>query len=559
MKYATFDIESKNWVDFEVLGFFDGDTYWKFEKISDFINHLNRKAYSGLRIYAHNGGKFDFLFILEELLDRSWIKKIIERQGRIICIRCDTGKVQFTFADSYALLPQSLRSLSDSFGPEHKKLEMDYRKVSKNDSKTLRYLENDCLCLYEIITLFFGSDYVEQPQLTIASQAMNTFRLRFCPSFVGRIELEDEDMIRERFYSGGRVEVYKGRGRVNCYDVNSLYPTAMLNEMPSGKMIKTKKYHSGKIGFYEVNIKATPAWYISPLLIKGKKNFYVNGPGTYYLSSATIEYLRTEFSIRCSVVSGYVFSGRDDLFGDYVETFYKMKQGAEKNSVQYVLAKLFLNSLYGKFGAARWRDSVVPWTDELQTWEDFDPRYGLVLVKEKSKSKFIMPFVASYITELARLYHFQLLNMYPEKMYYCDTDSLYTSADMNKLVGTKIGQLSNDGTWNGLFLNSKCYALRERGKEKIRFKGFSTDSFDYGDFEKASRGLILTEERSRILSYRECFHRKEGIVRDRGKFLKTVVMKKEATGQYDKRLTFINKKTIFDTFPFQYSDVILSP
>ena len=129
---AVFDIESNNWIDFLVLGFFDGEYYQSFSNIKLFLNFLNKRKYRGFTIYAHNGGKFDFLFIIEEMFNKGWNLEFIERGGRIIAIKVKTNNSYFTFSDSYALLPASLKNLGINFDVEHKKSEFEFTPNMKN-------------------------------------------------------------------------------------------------------------------------------------------------------------------------------------------------------------------------------------------------------------------------------------------------------------------------------------------------------------------------------------------------------------------------------------------
>ena len=570
-RYGVFDIESNEWVKFEVMGCFDGQEYKKFTSVKKFLDHIDSKGYDGFRWYAHNAGRFDDLFLLADLLSRNYDVKIVPRQSRIIAIRVKTSRCSYTICDSYALLPDSLKRLSTAFQVEHQKKEHDVSgHNSKHDKRLLQYLENDCLCLYEVLQKFFQSDFVAQPQLTIASQALNTFRNFFVPHSLYRINLADEDIFRSDFYSGGRVEVYKGAGTVNTYDVNSLYPFVMLQEMPTGHMKHTSRFERGKIGFYKVEILSTPDWYISPLLIKRKKNYFVNGRGEYFLSSATLEYLKKEFGIRFKVLQGYVFPSREDLFTEYVQTFYQMKR-ENKGNAKYIIAKLFLNSLYGKMGQMRWHETIVPIKEAMKrsrkhpgddrfafTSVDGLEDYGLVMVKEETRSKFICPYIAAYITELARLHHFKLMMEHPGSMYYCDTDSLFTTARYK--TGTGLGELSFEGRFEYIGLSPKNYALKnvEDGSEEIAFKGFSADEFSFSDFRKAQQGKkVLKQTTTRPLSFTEAKDwgkRKDtsGLLVNAGRFLKSVSVTKQITGTYDKRQVLPSARFVFDTKPFNY-------
>lgn len=579
-KIAVCDIESENWLEFRVLGFFDGTKYLNFFSIEAFLNHINSKEYKGWKFFAHNGGRFDFLFFLEPMLKRRWDIRFIERGGSIIAMIVTTNRSKFTFADSYALIKGSLKKIGQAFKVKHQKKDFKFKegmKINPHDKKLLSYLKNDCLCLYEVLMAFQKIPNVGKLQLTTASQAMHSFRRFFLDADLYRVPLKDEDLIREKYYSGGRVEVFKGYGKkLNYYDVNSLYPTAMMGMMPCGKIRHVKHYVPNLLGFYEVVIKKTPDWYVSPLIHKigekqGKETYYVKGPGTYFVSSAMLEYLKKTFKITFKVKRGIVFSRKEKLFVKYVRYWYSVKERAPKDSALYMLAKIFLNGLYGKFAQARFRESLelvslqelVNKGVEWRAW-DGDIKYGLVLVKRESKSEFILPYIAAWITDQARLIHYKLMNEHPKEIYYCDTDSIITTADYSKHVGRNLGQLSYLGQFEGIFLSPKTYALRKKVKgkweEKIVFKGFDADKFDWETFKNTMlTGKPLEMETHRILGFRECFSRlpasklkkpREEPDQVEGKFLKRVFVRKHAEVVYDKRQLIADKKSVFESRPY---------
>lgn len=557
--FGVFDIETNNWIDFEMLGFFDGTQYKLFTSVRRFLNFIDSRSYKGWRFYAHNGGKFDTLFLLKDIFDLGWKVRIIERGGRVIALYCTTRKTNFVILDSFALLPQSLKSLGIAFDVEHKKIDLDVSKgTSRYSERDKKYLENDCYCTFEVLSAFFSSAYIAHPQITIASQSLDTFRSLFLEGDLRRMKLEDEIFFRNHWYSGGRVEVYKGKGEnLYSYDINSLYPYAMQQEMPCGDMIETRSYQEGRIGFYNVWLKALPEFYISPLLIKRRNgssysNYYVNGPGEYFLSSNTLEVLRKDFGVQYQVLSGYYFKERKAILQDFVKTFYKLKSENKGNAL-YIISKLMLNSLYGKFSQTRWKQSVESWSPELKDYIAFDNDFGLVLVEKQSRSKFILPYLGAYITDLARLYHWELMQQHEKKIFYCDTDSLFSSVPFSSRVGTEIGELSFLGKWNGVFLAPKSYALKNGRETKIVFKGFSAEEFRFLDFERALRNRTPLEmEKERILSYRECLYRKGEILRERSPFLKMVKTKKRATLTYDRREVIPSMKFGFETRPFEW-------
>ncbi len=48
------------------------------------------------------------------------------------------------------------------------------------------------------------------------------------------------------------------------------------------------------------------------------------------------------------ILNGWFWDSSDNVFKDYILEKYKDKQESKKDSVEYTLAKLFLNALYGK-------------------------------------------------------------------------------------------------------------------------------------------------------------------------------------------------------------------
>lgn len=568
-KVGVFDIESNNWIEFKVLGCFDGKEYSVFYTVKQFVSHIAKRKYNGFQWYAHFGGRFDFLFLIEEFLDRGYYVRFIERSGGLIKIMVSAKNCRFVLLDSYAILPDKLSKLTTTFDVEHKKLQLDVSKgISRVTKKVLAYLKNDVLGLYEVLEKFSALDYIGgEVQSTIASQSLHTFKTMFVPFELQQLSQDDEEYIRKKFYSGGRVEVYKGySSRCNYYDVNSLYPFAMLNEMPCGKYKFSSSFDPARIGFYEIECTIPDDLYISPLLVKVPigaffRNYFVNGKGLYYCSSATLLVLK-QLGIRFQVKHGIVFEKREFLFNEYVEYFYKLKSEHPNDSIGLV-AKYMLNALYGKLGQSRSRDVLEFWNPYLDNFSIYDDELGLVLVRKESKSKFILPYLASYITELARLHHFLLMNEKPEKMLYCDTDSLLTETKYP--TSPLIGELKLVGKYEAVFLTNKVYALRNldpnckpKDKEKIVFKGFSSEQFSFSDFKTAlfTGEFKFVQEREEMLSFRESMKRTNKITRESGRFLKTVNKRKEIRKLYDKRNIVKETKHVFDTFPKSYQQII---
>jgi hypothetical protein len=59
--------------------------------------------------------------------------------------------------------------------------------------------------------------------------------------------------------------------------------------------------------------------------------------------------IKLELGYKFEILSGYTFD-KEIIFKDYVEALYKFRLNYPKTDPMNYIAKLFLNSLYGKFG-----------------------------------------------------------------------------------------------------------------------------------------------------------------------------------------------------------------
>ena len=234
--FCVFDIESYNFNEVYAIGMYNGKEYTshiakpiknRIRNNNIFIKFLLDNLENNSKTYAHYGGSFDFLFILDyvnscndsEIVS---IKLINSKIGKLI-IRYENKILEFL--DSSLILPASLYNLTKDFDVVHKKLKLDYD-LGLEDSRLAEYLRNDCMGLYEVLEASKLTD-----RLTIASNSMNTFLNNF---YNRRFDLkvsnnsDTQDSIFREGYIGGRVELYKKYGiSLNYYDVNSLYPYVM--------------------------------------------------------------------------------------------------------------------------------------------------------------------------------------------------------------------------------------------------------------------------------------------------------------------------------------------
>jgi DNA polymerase elongation subunit (family B) len=158
-----------------------------------------------------------------------------------------------------------------------------------------------------------------------------------------------------------------------------------------------------------------------------------------------------------------------------------MKENSPKDSTNYTIFKLLMNSLYGRFGmspkmevhkildqslALKYHtedDYVVTNTDvllngkELISFFDINERYN-----NNKKINISVP-IASAITSYSRIYMSKFKNMLGDNLFYSDTDSLYSSIELNDkyIDQKKLGKFKLERIFDkAIFLAPKMYGGR---------------------------------------------------------------------------------------------------
>lgn len=554
-KTAVFDIEATNWIDFACLGFYDGEVYKVYWGIEHFLEEFLIKKYRGFNCFAHFGGKYDFRFLIPALVEsEKYELRFLERNSKIMSIKVIDKKTKcsWKFTDSYFLLPLSLKELGKNFKIKYMKLDFDVEscKTASDFAKPdpQEYLKNDCLGLYEILEKFsnWGLNGGKL-KMTLPSQSLHIFTERFLDETLIQLSEEQEKFIRKTYF-GGRVEIFKMSGEnLYYYDFNSLYPSVMLEDMPCGFPMAVKSYYPDKIGFYRITADIKNCG-IPPLpVLSQNKLFFPCGKGEFYTTSAEIEILR-KMKLDFWVEEGIVFDKKKPIFKSYIETMYEMRQQFEKGTMENLISKLLMNSLYGKFGQKRSNIEMIFSTEPPQNAIPYDEKFGLYLIKKESRSKFILPYLASYITSRARAKLYDVfLKVGFDNIWYCDTDSIITSKKLptdDFLGGLKLEYKIK----KGVFLQPKAYALKlENGEEIIKVKGMKNVDIPVSEFLKAlqTKDLSLIHARYyNICGFREC------LTRDRSLKINRKEVYKQMNSLYDKReIRGVN------TLPISYEEI----
>ena len=452
------------------------------EKMHEFLHTMEPAI-----IYAHNGGKFDFYHMMDWLAPQ---REMLIINGRIVkadAYILDSSEFH-ELRDSFALMPFALKKYKKET-VDYKCFERETRDAHKRE--IIRYLKKDCMYLHELCIDFharFGDN------LTIASTSMKEFKKDY--SFTCLNSRED-DMIREDFYYGGRVQCFekgiitpnKGE-KIHAYDLNQCYPYAMRDfEHPiSAPLSRITDDVTDETFFLTVrgrNYGAFPQRKKDGLYFdidRGEFNVTVHE----YQAAMDVGLFECE-----DIVRTYNFRERSN-FKIFVDKFHEFRRNAQlkNDAIGALFYKYVGNSCYGKFAQRPDDYHSYMLTDDAT---NLNPKHepdnwqpctligfaGYILWKRPSlATKRYNVATGASITGAARSLLIRAIAK-AKRPLYCDTDSLICERlEGVPIDATKIGHWKLEHTGTKLAIGGrKMYALFD-GKECVKM---------------ASKGVHLSE------------------------------------------------------------------
>lgn len=509
--FSTFDIETTTDLKKVYLaGYYNGKEFRFWESIplppedpaspiTQFLRWYLKLATNRV-VYAHNGGNFDAVFILKCLLSNfpEYSAEIIPSQSTILKLTITkTGeKFKWVFLDSARTLPDKLNNLAKCFlGKEKVDFGGNYDDLPQNPLR-YDYLRSDCVLLWDTLKTAFDKlehDIGGRVSISAASTALATFRNTYQDRELFDCGEHANTLARSAYY-GGRCEVFRQAFKgsyhepLNCFDVNSMYPWAMSKGMPINVIVYSvipMWWKDDSCGFLDCTVDVKDCHIpVLPFRQNGKLIFPT---GKFRGVFSTVE-LRLAIELdqlETMEVHDSVFYQTAPIFATYVEELYwlRNKENPQYNEATAKIAKLLLNSLYGKFGSSEERETI-----HVRPTMDFIIERGLLpmpspitsdcyIEKTKVNADYMLPAIAAWVTSLSRARLCRGLIEAGESAYYCDTDSIYTTGQVTD-IGPLLGQFKNeyprDPICEASFIAPKVYCYRHAsGKITNRAKGFS--------------------------------------------------------------------------------------
>lgn len=328
-------------------------------------------------VYAHNGGRFDFMFLVHLLRGE------VSFKGRGI-MSATIGAHELR--DSFHIIPEKLAAYQkDSF--DYEKLKRAKRRQHREE--ILKYMVADCCYLLELVKGFHDEFGLK---LSIGQAAMYELKQHY---EVKKLSEGWDEYLRSFFY-GGRVECLTGRtmvtGDYKLYDVNSMYPHVMASyQHPIGDFFD----YDLRIGdpdartcFIDLECRnqgalvgKTAAGETTTRITSGR---FFTTVHEYQVAKkyGLISDVRINFCVDCSLQTD---------FAAFVEPLYKRRQGTKallgnlkrnglENSEQYLsvkrddlFLKLLMNNAYGKFAQnpRRFKEYYITDPDDMPPREWF--------------------------------------------------------------------------------------------------------------------------------------------------------------------------------------------
>lgn len=379
------------------------------------------------------------------------------------------------FYDSLKKLPFKVSTISKAFNLDDEKLSIDYTehrpKGHKLTEEERQYIVNDCRIVAQALKVQFDKGLT---RMTTASDALGHFK-EITPQFdkwFPEFPLVTDDDIR-RAYKGGFTYLnpkYKNK-RVKegiTFDVNSLYPSVMYDRLlPYGYPIAFEGEYKEdeRYPLYVVRIRCCfklKKNHIPTIQLKNNRAFIE----TEYLTSSNgeiVELTLTNVDLQLMLdhydtsdyleyIGGYKFKGATGMFTEYIDYWGHIKETSTGAMRQ--LAKLQLNSLYGKF-------ATNPRSHRKVSYMGDDGIIRYEVTDEELKPP-VYTAMGAFITAYAREKTIRSAQKVYNRFIYADTDSLhlegYEIPEGLDIHPTRLGAWKHEGSFcDSVFIRPKTY------------------------------------------------------------------------------------------------------
>lgn len=470
------------------------DDYYEFDTPAEVIKFLGDKPHV---VYAHNGGKFDYYYLRDDINTGEQISLIAGRLARFKIGVCE-------FRDSMNILPVSLATF--------KKDEIDYAIMEANErdkphNRELirKYLRGDCLYLHQLITEHRKENGVT---LTQAGASMRSWSKQ--SGITPPRQSSASYQLYKPFYYGGRVEcLASGMETLDfkVIDKNSAYPEAMRFEHPYSTTAVEQSHLPPDSELHKCFVTLScVAYRCFPFrTADGRLEFpcddemrQYNVTGYELIAALKHNAIKTS---TMKIEGVYVF---DEMvkFDEFIDSNWSRRKAAQqaKNKALDIIVKLLMNSLYGKFASDynKYREYMLCHVEDYLTYEkegferDSDWSQGKYLIARaipEEKHRFYNIATAASITGFVRAKLFEAIIQCTRPLY-CDTDSIACVDVGNLTLGDGLGAWKLEGEFDRYaIVGKKTYSLHKKNhSDSIELN----EKNEYANYKVACKGVDLS-------------------------------------------------------------------
>jgi hypothetical protein len=444
----AYDTEDDSKGKVKMLNFYNGLKHYTFKKPDESIEFLINEVRQAT-MWACNA-EYDLNNLMGEsdglLCERTYLKTSFIK-ARIV----NAPGVNIEFRDTLRHWKMGVAAMGEKLG--FKKLPFD--------PDSVEYCQRDTEIVYRwVIRQQKEYEKLGAPlQATIGSSAVKLWKGRYDGN-PGKISKGMKEQVSHAL-RGGRVEIFNTNlvhGRIDGYDINSMYPFVMKNNEypdPSTAHRTDGEPDFNSEGVAEVTFDYPKNIGIPCLPVRRQTLLFPVGKFTGSFCYPEIRQALKDGAKILKVGRAIEFGGLCRPFDGYITDLYG-RRVASKDDIQRDTLKLLMNNLYGKFGAKSSIEIVR----------------GLTRSVKEMPSKDANMIWAAYVTSYARLHLLAALRKNEKHLLYCDTDSMYLlNAPVTK-SGTALGEWKHEGTWGTAhFVLPKVYMLQREGQKFYKCKG----------------------------------------------------------------------------------------
>ena len=433
----------------------------------------------GYKWVADKPGKGEFTTVISNM-NKFYSITIVSKDG-----------VKAELRDSLKKIPLPVREVPKAFNLKSTKGDIDYeaeRPIGYLPSpEEWDYLYNDIYIMAQAMRVILASGMTK---LTVGADSLAEFKglhgKGFTRTFPVLSKTVDDDI--RAAYRGGiampaKQWVRKRTGPGIVIDKNSMYPWVMRTKpLPYGRPWWSET-EDETADLFTLSLTFTARLkpgHLPCIQLKRSLQFNANEflesvpePTTVTITSVDLQLWVEQYDLTIYAISGYWnFKATEGLFNDYIDKWMAVK--ANSTGGARTIAKLHLNSLYGKFAKNTDVTGKRPYLDETGTMQ--------LQMCDHEESNPVYTAMGAFIAAYARQDLIRSAQANYDRFLYCDTDSLHLRGPEEPdlyLHPTELGawKVEHDGQPfdDAVFLRAKQYCERFGDHDDVHIAGLPSE------------------------------------------------------------------------------------